>query len=387
MKRTKKVVALVAAVGMMVASLAGCGNSGSNSGNTTFKIGGIGPLTGGAAVYGNAVMNGAQIAVDEINAAGGINGFQIEFKAEDDEHDAEKAVNAYNNLLDWKMQILMGNVTSKPCEAVVSKACADNIFQLTPSATSTEAISGDNAFRVCFSDPNQGTASAQYIGSTGLAKKVAIIYNSSDTYSTGIMQKFSAEAPAQGFEVVACEAFTDDSASDFTTQLQAAADASADLIFIPIYCEVASLILTQADQKEMNIPFFGVDGLDGILSLDGFNTELAEGVMLLTPFSANATDDATVAFVNKYQEKYGQVPNQFAADAYDAIYIIKAAIEKANVKPDSSNADLCAALKSAMTQISFSGITGKDITWSADGEPSKAPIVVEIKNGQYEILK
>ena len=384
MKKLAKVASLVLALSMVMATLAGCGGSSNN----TFKIGGIGPITGGAAVYGQAVMNGAQIAVDEINKAGGINGYQIEFKFEDDEHNAEKSVNAFNTLLDWNMQVLMGTVTSVPCIAVVDKAAAADVFMLTPSATATESIGKPNAFRVCFSDPNQGTASAQYIGSHKLASKVAIIYNSSDTYSSGIKDNFVAEAKNQGFEVVACEAFTDDTATDFTTQLQAAVNGKADLIFLPIYCEVASTILTQAAQKGMNIPFLGCDGLDGILGLDGFDTKLAEGVLLLTPFTATASDAKTQAFVTEYKSRCdGLVPNQFAADAYDAIYIIKAAIEKANLTPASSNKDIVAALEKAMTEITFTGITGADITWGADGEPNKAPIVVEIKNGEYVVLQ
>ncbi len=385
MKKFTKVTALVLTLAMAAGTMAGCGSQASDS--SAFKIGGIGPITGGAAVYGQAVMNGAQIAVDEINAAGGINGCQIEFNFADDEHDAEKAVNAYNTLLDWNMQILMGTVTSTPCIAVVDKTHTDNIFQITPSGTATEAIAYDNAFRVCFSDPNQGTASAQYIGSHNLATKVAVIFNSSDSYSSGIKDNFVAESANQGFEVVATEAFTDDTATDFTTQLQAAVDAKADLVFLPIYYQAASLILTQAAQKGIEVNFFGCDGLDGLLGLDGFDDSLAEGVLLLTPFSATSTEEKTASFVAKYVEKFGETPNQFAADAYDAIYIIKAACEKANVTPSNSASEICDALKTSMTQITYSGITGTDITWGADGEPNKAPIVVEIKNGQYEILQ
>ena len=121
------------------------------SADGAFKIGGIGPITGGAAIYGQAVMNAAQMATDEINAAGGINGYQVEFRFEDDEHDAEKSVNAYNTLKDWGMQMLMGTVTSTPCTAVVAKTAEDNMFQLTPSGSAVESIAQPNAFRVCFS--------------------------------------------------------------------------------------------------------------------------------------------------------------------------------------------------------------------------------------------
>ena len=372
----------------MVVSFAGCSengstnnasdNSSSDSGSAVFKIGGIGPVTGGAAVYGQAVKNAAELAADEINEAGGINGAKIEFKYEDDVHDAEKSVNAYNTLKDWGMQILMGTVTSTPCQAVVEETHKDGMFQLTPSGSAVESIKYDNAFRVCFSDPNQGIAAAQYIGTHSLASKVAVIYNSSDVYSSGIYEKFAAEAANQPFEIVSAEAFTDDSKTDFSVQIQKAKDGGAELVFLPIYYQEASLILSQAKTAGLNAKFFGCDGLDGILALENFDLSLAEGVMLLTPFAADATDDLTVNFVKKYTEKYGETPNQFAADAYDAMYIIKAAAEKANVKPDMSVEEMGTALAGAMTQITFDGVTGLGMTWDTAGEPTKAPKAVEI---------
>ena len=357
------------------------GDATSNTGK--FLIGGIGPVTGGAAVYGQSVMNGAELAVKEINAAGGINGTQIDFKFEDDEHDAEKAVNAYNSLKDWGMQVLMGTVTSTPCVAVAAETVNDNMYQLTPSGSSPETIKNDNAFQVCFSDPNQGIASAQYIGSKGLATKVAVIYDSSDIYSSGIYEKFAEEAKNQSFEIVAAEAFTADSKSDFSVQLQKAKDAGAELVFLPIYYTEATLILTQAASLDFKPIFFGCDGLDGILGVENFNTALAEGVMLLTPFAADAQDAATQKFVADYKAAYTDTPNQFAADAYDAIYIIKAAMEKGGVTPNMSVSDMCDAMKAAMTQITVDGMTGAGMTWAATGEVNKAPRAVVIKNGAY----
>ncbi len=352
----------------------------------TFRVGGIGPVTGAAAVYGQAVKNAAQLAVDEINAAGGINGAQIEFNFQDDEHDAEKAVNAYNTLKDWDMQVLLGTVTSTPCTAVVEKTHEDNMFHLTPSGSAVESIQYDNAFRVCFSDPNQGTASAQYIGENGLAKKVAVIYNSSDVYSSGIYQTFAAEAGNQGLEIVSAEAFTADSNTDFSVQLQKAKDAGAELVFLPIYYTEASIILGQANKMGYEPTFFGCDGLDGILAVEDFDTSLAEGVMLLTPFAADADDELTQNFVKAYQDAFGDVPNQFAADAYDGIYAIKAAIEKAGVTPDMSASDICDALKVSMTEISIDGLTGLGMTWGADGEPNKEPKAVKITDGAYTAM-
>lgn len=389
-KLFKKALTGVLAASLMLTAFTGCSTNGNSSpagaDGTTLKIGGIGPVTGGASVYGQAVKNAAELAVKEINAAGGINGVQVDFKFEDDVHDAEKSVNAYNSLKDWGMQILMGTVTSTPCQTVVEETNKDNMFQLTPSGSAVESIKYDNAFRVCFSDPNQGIASAQYIGANALATKVAVIYNSSDVYSSGIYEKFASEAANQPFEIVSAEAFTDDSKTDFTVQLQKAKDKGADLIFLPIYYQEASLILQQAAAMSFDVKFFGCDGLDGILTVENFDTALTEGVMLLTPFAADATDEATQAFVTAYKAAYNDTPNQFAADAYDAMYIIKAAAEKANIKADMSISDMCEAIKAVMPQLTFDGLTGTGMTWSADGEPSKAPKAVVIADGAYKAM-
>ena len=424
----KKAVSMFLAAALAVGTFAGCGSSAdtgstgsaasTESGSTdsaadgsVFKIGGIGPTTGAAAIYGSAVMNAAQIsstaicaafitaaiygsavmnaaqiAVDEINEAGGINGYQVEFKAEDDQSDAEKSVNAYNSLKDWGMQVLMGTVTTTPCIAVADKTAEDGMFEITPSASSTDVIENDNVFQACFTDPNLGTASAQYIGENKLATKVAVIYDSSDVYSSGIEATFVKEAANQGFEVVAEEAFTADSKTDFSTQLQKAQSEGADLVFLPIYYTEASIILNQANGMGYEPTFFGCDGMDGILDVKNFDTSLAEGLMLLTPFVADADDEKTQAFVSKYKELYGDTPNQFGADAYDAIYAIKAAIEEAGVTPDMSVSDIGTALTEAMTKISVDGLTGNGMTWEATGEVSKAPKAMVIKDGAYTAM-
>ena len=393
MKMWKKAASLALASALVV-SLAACGSNGSDdskkgssSGSDVFMIGGIGPTTGNNAIYGTAVKNGIQLAVDEINADGGINGYQIKYQFEDDQSDSEKSVNAYNTLKDWGMQMLVGTVTSTPCVAVVEETHADNMFQLTPSATTVEAVQYDNAFRMCFSDPSQGTVSADYIAENGLATKVAVIYDSSDTYSTGIYQSFASEADAKGLEIVAAEAFTADSNTDFYVQIQKAKDSGAELVFLPIYYQQASLILAQADRAGFAPEWFGVDGMDGILDVEGFDASLAEGLMFLTPFTPDADDEATQTFVANYEKEFGDTPIQFAADAYDCMYVIKAAAEKADVTPDMSVSDMCDAMKSAMTEITIDGLTGKQISWDADGEPSKEPTVVVIKNGAYEVLQ
>ena len=386
-----KKAASVALASALVLSMAACGsNGGGNSGSSdamTFKLGGIGPTTGDNAIYGTAVKNGIQLAVDEINEAGGINGYQIEYQFEDDQSDSEKSVNAYNTLKDWGMQMLVGTVTSTPCTAVVEETHADNMFQLTPSATAVDSIQYDNAFRMCFSDPNQGKASADYISENGLASKVAVIYNSSDTYSSGIYQKFVEEAQSVGIDVVAAEAFTADSKTDFSVQLQKAKDSGAELVFLPIYYQEASLILAQADKMGFAPGWFGCDGMDGLLALEGFDVNLAEGLMFLTPFTPDAEDEATQTFVADFEAAFGDTPNQFAADAYDCIYVIKEAAEKADLTPDMSVSDMCDAMKAAMTEITIDGLTGKEITWGEDGEPSKQPTVVVVEGGAYKVLQ
>lgn len=410
--KMKKLVSLLMVAALSASMLTGCGSSNDAAGSSdaatdaatdattdaaaegtenaaggTLKIGGIGPLTGSAAVYGTAVANAAQLAVDEVNAAGGVNGVQLELNFQDDECDAEKSVNAYNTLKDWGMQMLVGAVTSGCSIAVSEYSKDDNMFQLTPSGSAVECVQYDNAFRVCFSDPNQGLASAQYIGENNLATKVAVIYDSSDIYSSGIYEKFAAEAANQNFEIVSAEAFTADNKTDFSVQIQKAKDAGAELVFLPIYYQEASLILAQANKAGFTPKWFGCDGMDGILDLDGFDASLAEDLMFLTPFTANATDEATQKFVADYKEAFGDTPIQFAADAYDCVYVIKAAAEKEDVTPDKSVSDICDALKKGMTEITYDGLTGKSITWSEDGEPTKDPTVVVVKSGEYQVLQ
>lgn len=401
-KNFKKVIAILMVACLAVACFASCGKTGdkedsskvdtSNATEATFdgelKVGVIGPLTGGAAVYGKAVQYGAEIAAAQINAAGGINGMKVVLQAEDDENNAEKSVNAYNTLKDWGMQVLVGTTTSQPCIAVAEKSAADGIFEITPSGSSTDCIKNDNVFQVCFTDPNQGIASADYISSLGFAKKLACIYKSDDPYSAGIHEKFVSECAAKGLEIVADEAFTDQSATDFSSQLSKAKSAGAELIFLPIYADVATSILTQAKQIGVTAKFFGCDGLDGILGIDGFDKSLAENVILLTPFASNATDDKTVAFVKAYRDAgYDEANlNQFAADSYDALFIVKKACEEAKVTKDMDAKTIGDALKAVITTITFDGVTGDGMKWQATGEVSKTPKGIEIKNGVYEPL-
>jgi len=375
----KKLAAVLLGAAMIVTSFAGCGAKSGDA--NVIKIGGTGPLTGGAAVYGNAAKRGAEIAVEEINALGGL---QFELNYQDDVHDVEKAVNAYNMLKDWGVQVTLGSVTSKPCTATAAETYADRIFALTPSASSVDVVEGkDNMFQMCFTDPNQGLASAQYIFDKKFGTKIAIIYKNDDVYSTGIYETFIKKAGELGINVVSTTTFTSDSQSDFSVQLNDAKNAGADLIFLPMYYEAAALILAQAKAMSYAPTFFGVDGMDGILTLEGFDTSLAEGVMLLTPFSADATDAKTVNFVNKYKEKYGEVPNQFAADAYDCVYAIYQACKDGKVTGDMKADKICEIMIQQFTTMTFDGITGSGMTWGTNGEVSKSPKGMVIQNGAY----
>ena len=389
----KKILSMGLCAALTASLFAGCGANGGaatstetvdTSGELTWRLGGIGPITGGAAQYGQGVMNAIQIAVDEVNEAGGINGYKVSFNFQDDETDPQKAVNAYNTLKDWGMQILEGTVTSGACAAVSAETNNDRIFQLTPSASSTSVTEGhDNTFQICFSDPNQGTVSADYIAENSLGTKIGIIYDSSDPYSSGVYQNFAKEAANVGLEIVATEAFTADNKTDFSTQLQKCKDAGADLLFLPFYYQEGSVVLKQAHDMSYAPIMFGVDGFDGLLGVKDFDVSLAEGVYLLTPFAADATDDATKNFVTKYEEQFGGTPNQFAADAYDGVYILKEALEASGLTPEASNEEICEALIGAIQKVNYNGLTGEGMTWNEKGEVSKSPKAVIIQNGGY----
>ena len=409
--KMKKYLALLLALAMVFA-LAACSNSDNNTdpsapansaapsdaapAGAAVKIGGVGPLTGGAAIYGTAAANGAKIAADEINAANP-DGLQIDLRYEDDAHDAEKSVNAYNTLKGWGMQVFLGSVTSTPGVATSVEANKDHMFYLTPSASSTDVLGGvanpltgtvdierkDNVFQMCFVDPNQGSASAQYIFDQKLGTSIAVIYKNDDVYSTGVYNSFDAKAKELGLNVVSVTTFTTDTQTDFSVQLNAAKNAGADLVFLPMYYDAAALIFTQANAMGYAPKWFGIDGMDGILGVEGFDTSLAEGVMLLTPFNADAEDAKTQAFVTKYQDAYGEVPNQFAADAYDCVYAIYDALNAAGVTADMDASAICDALMAQFPAMTFDGLTGEGMTWGADGAVSKSPKGMVIQDGAY----
>ena len=408
--KMRKVWAMLLAGAMCFGLLAGCGNSAddtespsadagtqesqgtegeqepSGTAGGIFKVGFIGPLTGTTASYGVSASQGAQIAVEEINALGG--DIQFELMTEDDVNDAETSVNAYNALMDDGMQILVGTVTTQPALSVVPLSYEDRVFTLTPSASGDDVISindNDNVFQICFTDSNQGSRSAQYIDENFDSPKIAIIYKNDDQYSIGIRDNFKAEADSRGMDIVYEGTFTEASQTDFNVQLAGAQSAGADLLFLPIYYTPASVILTQANAMGYAPTFFGVDGMDGILTAENFDASLAEGVYLLTPFSADSEDEMTQNFVAEYQDRFGEIPNQFGADAYDAIYTLYQAIQAAGATADMSNEEICDALIEVMPTLAVTGLTsaGSEMTWDENGAVSKDPTAVIIENGTY----
>lgn len=345
-------------------------------------IGGIGPLSGDTSAYGTAVENGARLAVDEINALGGVQ-FALNFK--DDKNSPSASVKSYDTLREWGMHILLGAATTEPCLKVVDLADEHDIFTVTPSASSPGVTEGhDNVFRVAYNDNAQGKAAASYIAANALSQKIAIIYKSDDTYSKGVYEAFKAEADRLELEVVSESSFKDGKKS-FKKNVTEAMEAGADLLFCPVYYEPAAKIITAAAELEYSPIFFGTDGLDGLFSVKGFDKELAEGVHLLSPIPADFTNDRTRQFMEEYQSQYGVLPNQFAADAYDAVYAIYEAVMHAGVTPDMTAEEMCPLLSKAMTEISIEGITGSgsNLTWDETGEVQKSPVVVVIQSGMY----
>ena len=388
-RKTKKFVKVVASAMLALLMLvAACSCSSKDAwpvdketGLTELLIGGIGPTTGDNANYGNSVKNGAKLAVDEINAAGGVNGFKLVLNFQDSQSSPESAVSAYGKLMDLGMKVSIGCTLSGENASVVAAAKNDDIFLLSPSASSVSAIAGnDKAFRVCFSDPSQGTASAKYIKDFGLAKKIAVLYDSSNDYCQGLYDTFKAECETDGLEIVTVQTYTGTTNTDFSAQISAIKASGAELVFLPIYAADAAKILTQAAHTnafEGMIPF-GCDGLDGILEKISDKAD-AEGVMLLTPFAADAADEKVQKFVAAYQKAYSKVPDQFAADGYDAVYAIVEAMKNAGITSEYKD-NFTSRIVAAMTKITVDGLTGK-MTWTADGETTKDAKAMVIKNG------
>ena len=381
----KRVFAMLMAC-MMALSLVACGNktndnggsgdSADGAGTETIKLGVVGPLTGGYANYGLSVQHGAQLAVDEINAAGGVNGKQLELSAQDSQGDPESAVAAYGKLMDWGMNVFLGGVLSGETASVVAAAKADDMFIMETTGSADKCIDGnDKAFRICFYDSYQGTAAADYLKDNALADEVGVFYQSDNDYSAGLYNAFVAECEKTGVTIKETQTFTAATNTDFSTQVNALVNSGVKVVFIPIYAEEASTFLTQAKGKfAEDVYFFGADGLDGILGKVSQDVTIADNVLMMTPFAANSAAANVQAFVSAYQANYNATPDQFAADAYDAVYVVKAAVEAAG--GSTSGAELAAV----MTSLTVEGVTGT-MTWNADGNTNKAASAILYKNG------
>ena len=376
----KKFFAMMLAVMMVVGLFAGCGDKNAE-GCYAIRIGLTGPFTGDNAVYGNAVKWGMEVAVEEINAKGGL---QIQFMSEDDVSDNEKAKTAYATLMDKNMQIFAGAVTTGPCLTLAPMTVNDNVFMMTPSGSNEDIPkAGDNVYQMCFTDPNQGAASAELINSQKLGTKIGILYDSTTDYSNGIKKSFETAAATLNMEIVATTSF-DANTTDYKTQLQQLQNAGCDLVFMPIYAAQAVTVLTNANEMGYKPVFLGCDGMDGVLTQENFDTSLAEGLIMMTPYAADDPDPKNVSFVEKYKAKSGgEAPNQFAADGYDVIYAIYEGCVAKGITGKTSNADACAALKEYFATATFNGLTGQNMTWDETGMVSKVPAAVEVKDGKY----
>ena len=373
----KKFVAAVMVAATLVTgavAFTGCSETNYAANNTTFKIGISSPLTGGAAVYGQATRNSAQMAIDEINQAGGLNGVMFELMSYDDKHDTTLVNSGYASMYENGMQVSLACTTSAPCLEFANLSAQDNVFFITPSASSDEVTeAGDNSYQMCFKDGNQGAVAAAYVNTLGL-EKIGIFYKSGDPYSQGIYEQFK-DALDKSITVVEASFLKDE--DDFTSQVNTLKDCS--FIFMPIYYGPAETFMAMAKGKVAdNATYYGCDGFDG---LDA--TGVPQQVTMLSHFNSKATDGAAKVFVDKYVAKYGsETLNQFGAAAYDCVYAIyeamKAAGDKVSVTMSAS--DLCEVLKEQFNGgFTFSGVTGESIRWESDGTVNKQAIAYVIK--------
>ena len=376
----KKAFAVVLAAAMLL-SLAACGGTNYTANNTEFVIGVSGPLTGGAAVYGVAVKNSAQMAIDEINAAGGLNGVKFKLVATDDTHDPTKVAANYASMFEGGMQVSLGTVTTAPGLEYTKLSKEDNVFFLTPSASGDKIPEFDNGFQMCFADGNQGKVAADYVNSLGVTE-IGVFYKSDDPYSDGIYKQFKA---ALDSSINVVETVFTGEASDFATQINTLKDCK--FIFMPIYYQPASIFMTQAKSIiAADAVYYGCDGFDGLAGQFEDFSVIPQEVSMLSHFDSNATSGAAADFVQKYTAKYGaETLNQFGASAYDCIYAIynamKAAIDAGEeIDVTISASDLCDILKAQFTgDFSYSGVTGQNIKWQDNGYVEKGAVKYVLK--------
>ena len=386
MKKMKK-LALLLAGALCVSALSGCGSSQNSytANNKEYVIGVSGPLTGGAAMYGQAVANSAQIAVDEINAAGGLNGVPFKLVATDDMHDATKVSTNYSSLLEGGMQVSLGTVTTAPGLEFKNLSVEDNVFFLTPSASGDDIPKNPNGYQMCFADGNQGKVAAEFVNANFAGETIGVFYKSDEAYSKGIFDQFKANLDASVSIVET--SFSDANSTDFSTQIDTLK--GCDFIFMPTYYTPASLFMTQAkDTIPASAVYYGCDGFDGIDNIEGFDiTTIPQAVTMLSHFNSKATDGPAKEFIDKYVEKYGAATlNQFGASAYDCVYAIYGAMEKAiaegkKIPVTISASDLCEILKAQFSggYTISNAVTGESISWDSTGYVNKTAIQYVIK--------
>lgn len=379
MKKFVKVLAFVVAVMMTVTCFVSCNKNEDKS--DELYIGVSGPLTGGAAVYGIAVKNSAQLAVDEINAKGGVNGYKLKFVMMDDAHDSRKVEANYTKMLEDGMKLALGCVTTAPAKEFKRLSKEDNLFFITPSASANEIVEFPNAYQMCFADGNQGSVAAQYVNENFKGKTIGMLYRSDDPYSSGIVDQFKATVDSS-VNVVETS-FTGENVASFSSQINTLKD--CNFVFMPIYCTPAAQFMTEAkDIMPANAVYYGCDGLDGIeTAVEGFNiNSIPQEVSFLSHFNSKATSGAAGEFIEKYKAKYGtDTLNQFGASAYDCIYALAGALEQCkDITPDSSVTDICEALKKVFNGgYTFSGVTGENIKWESTGYVNKKAIKYVVK--------
>ncbi len=380
MKMTK-ILAVVMAAALMLGCLAGCGETNYAADNTEFVLGVSGPLTGAAAVYGVAVKNSAQMAVDEINAAGGIDGVKIKLVVTDDVHDATKVAANYASMLEGGMQFSLGTVTTAPGLEFSKLSNEDNVFFLTPSASGDKIPEFANGYQMCFADGNQGKVAAEYVNSLGLTE-IGVFFKSDDPYSKGIYDQFKTVVNS---DIKITETVFTGDASDFSAQINTLKDCK--FIFMPIYYQPASVFMNQAKSIiAADAVYYGCDGFDGLAGQFEDFSVIPQEVSMLSHFDSNAKEGAAADFVRKYTEKYGaDTLNQFGASAYDCVYALVGAIKAAkaagkDVPVTISASDLCEILKEQFNGgYTYSGVTGTDISWSADGYVAKGAVKYVLK--------
>ncbi len=401
MKRTLKKVMAFALVSAVAIALTACGgNSGGNTSNNggdkatetktetkteekkqdgdTILLGGIGPMTGDAAMYGNSTYNGANLAVEEINAAGGINGKKIVLKVMDDKNDVVEASNAFNKLKEEGMVALIGAVTSKPSDAVAQ--ITEGLPMITPTGTAVSITEhGENVFRAPFIDSYNGQIMAQFAKDELKAQKVAVIRNTASDYSDGVATAFVEKAKELGLEVVADESYKD-ADTDFKAQLTKIQAAKPDALFMPDYYQKISLLAPQAREVGITCKLIGVDGWDGVIkSMSADKLSSVEGSYFANTFALDDPDEKVQTFIKKYNEKYKENPQSFSAMGYDSVYLMAEAIKKAGSTDPKAVVD-------ALKNIQYSGVTGS-FKFDDKRNPIKSVFMTTIEKGNYKLFK